>query len=64
MRKHSTLSGPVKDNSLSKYYIVTRPSRLSDLTLDDLETDDLAGWREKSRQMQARRWRKLKHQLV
>jgi hypothetical protein len=56
--------GPTKDNSLSKYYILTRPSKLSDISLDELEGDDLSGWREKSKQMQARRWRKLKHQLI
>ena len=64
MKKHSAFSGPVKDNSVSKYYILTRPSKLSDLSLDELEGDDSLGWREKSKQMQARRWRKLKHQLV
>jgi hypothetical protein len=64
MKKHSAFTGPVKDNTVSKYYILTRPSKLSDLSLDDLDTDDLSGWREKSRQLQARRWRKLKHQLV
>jgi hypothetical protein len=64
MKKHSAFTGPVKDNSMSKYYILTRPAKLSDLTLDELETDDPSGWREKSKQLQARRWRKLKHQLV
>lgn len=64
MKKHSAFIGAAKENSVSKYYILTRPSRLSDLSLDELETDDLSGWREKSKQLQARRWRKLKHQLV
>lgn len=64
MSKHSAYMGPTKDNSLSKYYILTRPSKLSDISLDELEGDDLSGWREKSKQMQARRWRKLKHQLI
>jgi hypothetical protein len=64
MKKHSSFSGPVRDNSIGKYYILTRPSRLSDLSLDELDAGDLSGWREKSRHLQARRWRKLKHQLV
>jgi hypothetical protein len=64
MRKHSAFSGPAKDNSVRKYYILTRPAKLSDLSLDELEDDDVSGWREKSRQLQARRWRKIKHQLV
>jgi hypothetical protein len=64
MKKHSAFTGPVKDNNIGKYYILTRPAKLSDLTLDELEHDDTSVWREKSRQLQARRWRKLKHQLI
>lgn len=64
MRKHSALTGAAKDNGLKKLYILTRPSKLSDLELDELEDDDSTGWREKSRQMQARRWRKIRHQLA
>jgi hypothetical protein len=64
MKKHSAFTGQVKDNSISKYYILTRPAKLSDLSLDELDGDDVSNWRDKSRQMQARRWRKLKHQLV
>lgn len=64
MRKHSALTGAAKDNGLKKLYILTRPAKLSDLELEDLEGDDSTGWREKSRQMQARRWRKIRHQLA
>jgi hypothetical protein len=64
MNKHSAYSGHVKDNSVSKYYILTRPAKLSDLSLDEMAGDDVSGWRDKSKQMQARRWRKLKHQLI
>jgi len=64
MNKHSAFAGPLKDNGVRKYYILTRPSKLSDLSLDELEGDDVSGWREKSRQLQARRWRKIKHQLA
>jgi hypothetical protein len=63
MNKHSAFGGSTKE-SLSKYYIVTQPSKLSDLSLDELEGDDVSGWRDKSRQLQARRWRKIKHQLA
>jgi hypothetical protein len=63
MKKHAG-SSPHKDNSMSKFYILTRPSKLSDLSLDELDGDDTSGWRDKSRQLQARRWRKLKHQLI
>jgi hypothetical protein len=65
VKKHSSLLGTTKDNSVKKYYILTRPSRLSDLALDEMEDDDPeSGWREKSRQLQARRWRKIRHQLA
>jgi len=64
MSKHMAFTGPVKDNSVRKYYILTRPSRLSDLSLDDMDEEDTSGWREKSRALQARRWRKIKHQLA
>ena len=60
MKKHSSFGR----DSVGKFYILTRPSKLSDLSLDELEQDEAADWREKSRQLQARRWRKLKHQLI
>jgi hypothetical protein len=35
------------------------------MSIDDLEEVDAEnGWREKSRQLQARRWRKMRHQVV
>ncbi len=64
MKRYSAFAGPVKDNSVRKYYILTRPARLSDLSLDDMDEEDTSGWREKSRALQARRWRKIKHQLA
>ncbi|MBX4199333.1 hypothetical protein KW789_00340 [Candidatus Saccharibacteria bacterium] len=48
---------------MKKYYIITKPTRLSDLTLDDLDDNDF-DWRQQSRQMQARRWRKLRNQIA
>ncbi len=64
MRKHTAFTGDAKDINVKKYYILSRPSKLSDLSLDEMEADDSSGWREKSRQMQARRWRKIRHQLA
>ena len=64
MKKSSAYIGSIKSNNVSKYYILTRPQKLSDLALDELEDDDVSGWREKSKQLQARRWRKIRHQLV
>jgi hypothetical protein len=60
MKKHNSFG---KDN-IGKFYILTRPSKLSDLSLDELEDNDSSGWRDKSKQLQQRRWRKLKHQLI
>jgi hypothetical protein len=64
MKKHSTFMGDAKDINMKKFYILSRPSKLSDLSLDEIENDDGADWREKSRQLQARRWRKIRHQLA
>ena len=49
--------------NVQKYYIVTRPTRLSDLQFDDIDDDDYQ-WKQKSRDLQVRRWRKVKNQLV
>jgi hypothetical protein len=53
-----------QDTNIKKYYILTQPTRLSDLTLDELDDDDGYAWRDKARKLQTRRWRKLKHQLA
>lgn len=52
-------------DNIKKYYILTRPAKLSDLAIDEIDDSySEYGWREKSRQLQARRWRKIRHQLV
>lgn len=53
-----------QDTNMTKYYILTQPTRLSDLAIEDMDDDDHFGWRDKSRKLQARRWRKIKHQLA
>lgn len=61
MSKHGSLN----DNSIKKYYILTRPVKLSDMSFDEIESGyDDEDWREKSRRLQARRWRKIRHQLT
>ncbi len=53
------------DVNVQKYYIVTRPTRLSDLQFDDIDDgDDNAQWKQKSHSLQMRRWRKIKNQLA
>jgi len=60
VKKHNGFLGSNKAR-----YIITRPARLSDMSIDDIEDADAEnGWREKSRQLQARRWRKIRHQLT
>jgi len=50
------------DINMTKFYIVKNPTRVTDL--DDELFDDGVDWREKARKLQARRWRKIKHQLI
>jgi hypothetical protein len=55
----------LKDVDIRKYYLIRKPVKLSELTYDDLdETAGSYGWHEKARRLQARRWRKIKHQLA
>lgn len=53
-----------QETNMTKYYILAQPTRLSDLTLDEYEETDNLAWRDKARKLQARRWRKIKHQLA
>jgi hypothetical protein len=62
VKKHNDFLGSTKANAK---YILTRPARLSDMSIEDIDDADANnGWREKSRQLQARRWRKIRHQLT
>lgn len=66
MSKHQNY---YKDNSssMSKLYIVAQPTQKTDLTMRDLYVDgeDVdAAWLGKARRLQARRWRKIKHQTA
>jgi hypothetical protein len=47
---------------MKKRKLLTKPTRLSDLSLNDM--GDTESWQIKAERLQARRWRKLKHQLV
>jgi hypothetical protein len=63
VKKHNAFLGTAKQSNTR--YILTRPTRLSDMSLDEIEDADAEnGWREKSRQLQARRWRKIRHELA
>jgi hypothetical protein len=56
----------INETEVKRYYILTRPAKLSDMSIDEIDDqyDDNFGWREKSRRLQARRWRKIRHQLA
>ena len=55
----------LKDVDIRKYYLVRKPIRLSELTYEDLDENAInSGWQDKARRLQARRWRKIKHQLA
>lgn len=49
---------------MKKRHLVTKPTRLSDLKFEDLYEDIADDWEAKAERLQARRWRKIKHQLI
>jgi len=61
MKKHLYA---LDDLNIKRFYILTRPTQISNLSLDDLEDVDDYNWKNKARRLQARRWRKIKHQLA
>ncbi len=61
MKRHGILQDD--DIDVRKLYIVQRPTRLSDLDLDGLASEiDVPNWQKKSRDLQARAWRRIKNQ--
>lgn len=48
---------------MKKPKVLTTPTRVTDMNFDDYY-DDTDDWRQKADRLQARRWRKLKHQLI
>jgi len=49
---------------LRKHRVISSPVSVSSLSFDDLYQDISDQWEERSRRLQARRWRKIKHQLA
>jgi hypothetical protein len=49
---------------MKKFKILSKPTRVSDLSFDDLYEDTDVSWQVKAERLQARRWRKLKHQMI
>ena len=65
MKRQLTFYTP-KNLDMKRLYIVTDPSKKSNLSLEDFNDLDIAdvAWQEKAKRLQARRWRKIKHQMV
>lgn len=60
MKKHQIMKG---DRS-RKHLVVGRPMSTTSVNFDYLYEDISDHWLEKARKLQARRWRKIKHQTA
>jgi hypothetical protein len=49
---------------MKKFKVLSKPTRLSELSFDELYDEMSNDWELRAERLQARRWRKLKHQLV
>jgi hypothetical protein len=50
---------------MKKRKIVTKPTRVTELrSFDDLYEDISSDWELKAERLQARRWRKLRHETI
>lgn len=55
----------LKRFNMRKHYIITSPKRIRDIDDSDLFFDQIDyKIQQKAQRLQARRWRRLKHQLV
>lgn len=61
MKRYQPIKG---DDWNRKHVVVGRPISADSISFDDLYEDISENWIEKSRRLQARRWRKIKHQLA
>lgn len=48
---------------MKRLHIITRPTRVSDIAFDELYDEISGNWQLKAKQLQARRWRALRHAL-
>jgi hypothetical protein len=54
----------IRSRRAKKHVIVSRPTAISAISFDELYEDISGNWLEKARRLQARRWRKIKHQTI
>jgi hypothetical protein len=52
------------DINIQKFYIVTRPTRLSDLQLDDLDSAQASNAIKRGRKLRERREERMKNELA
>jgi len=48
---------------MNRLHIINKPIRRTDLRFEELDYDANDGWLQRSRRLQARRWRQLNKQL-
>ncbi len=53
-----------KGRTSRRHLVLNRPTSVEGLSFEDLYEELSDNWQEKSRRLQARRWRKIKHQTV
>jgi len=49
---------------MKKYKILSKPTRVNDLSFDDLYEELSSDWELKAERMQTRRWRKLRQEMA
>lgn len=66
MSKHQAFSTTKQKDDITKLYILTKPTRLSDLTLDDMEDEpgsNRNNWRSRARAFRERKERQFNHEF-
>ena len=48
---------------MKKVQILSKPTKVADLTLEDLYDEPINNWHEKAQKLQIRRWRMLKRAI-
>ena len=54
----------IKGEHTRRNAVVDKPTAIDSVSFDELYEDISEHWLEKSRRLQARRWRKIKHQTA
>lgn len=60
MKKHQFIKGA----GSQRHMVVGRPMSVSSVSFDDLYEEVSDRWQEKAKRLQARRWRKIRHQTA